>query len=34
MGKLPNYGVNFRQLSAKGKPASYRYPFGLQTLMH
>jgi ABC-type sugar transport system substrate-binding protein len=34
MGKSPNYGVNFRQLSAKGKPASYRYPFGLQTLMH
>jgi len=34
MGKSPNYGVNFRQLSAKGRPASYRYPFNLQTLMH
>ncbi len=34
MGKAPHYGVNFRQLSAKGRPASYRYPFDLQTLMH
>jgi ABC-type sugar transport system substrate-binding protein len=33
MGKSPNYGVNFRKLSAKGQPASYRYPFTLQTLM-
>lgn len=27
------YGVNFRSLSAKGRPTSYRYPFSLQTLM-
>jgi hypothetical protein len=33
MGESPNYGVIFRQLSAKGRPASYRYPFNLQTLM-
>ena len=33
MGDSPNYGVNFRKLSAKGRPASYRYPFNLQTLM-
>jgi ABC-type sugar transport system substrate-binding protein len=33
MGKSPNYGVNFRKLSARGQPASYRYPFTLQTLM-
>ena len=33
MGAAPNYGVNFRQLSAKGRPASYRYAFDLQTLM-
>ncbi|WP_166222845.1 ABC transporter substrate-binding protein [Pseudomonas atagonensis] len=33
MGDTPNYGVNFRKLSAKGRPASYRYPFNLQTLM-
>ncbi|VVM66251.1 ABC transporter substrate-binding protein [Pseudomonas fluorescens] len=33
MGKSPNYGVNFRKLSAKGQPDSYRYPFNLQTLM-
>ncbi|WP_242207222.1 MULTISPECIES: ABC transporter substrate-binding protein [unclassified Pseudomonas] len=33
MGKSPNYGVNFRKLSAKGQPDSYRYPFSLQTLM-
>jgi hypothetical protein len=25
--------VNFRKLSAKGQPDSYRYPFTLQTLM-
>ncbi|MBC8998557.1 ABC transporter substrate-binding protein [Pseudomonas sp. N40(2020)] len=34
MGASPDYGVNFRKLSAKGRPASYRYPFSLQTLMH
>ncbi|MBV4458136.1 ABC transporter substrate-binding protein [Pseudomonas sp. COR58] len=34
MGNSPNYGVPFRKLSAKGRPASYRYPFSLQTLMH
>ncbi|WP_433587949.1 ABC transporter substrate-binding protein [Pseudomonas koreensis] len=34
MGLAPGYGVNFRKLSAKGRPASYRYPFDLQTLMH
>ena len=33
MGESPNYGVNFRKLSAKGQPQSYRYPFTLQTLM-
>ena len=33
MGKSPNFGVNFRHLSAKGRPTSYRYPFSLQTLM-
>lgn len=34
MGSAPGYGVNFHKLSAKGRPASYRYPFDLQTLMH
>lgn len=34
MGASPDYGVSFRKLSAKGRPASYRYPFNLQTLMH
>jgi ABC-type sugar transport system substrate-binding protein len=34
LGTTPDYGVNFRQLSAKGRPTSYRYPFSLQTLMH
>ncbi|WP_372826732.1 ABC transporter substrate-binding protein [Pseudomonas sp. Pse1] len=29
-----DYGVNFRSLSAKGRPLTYRYPFNLQTLMH
>ncbi|SEN66702.1 ABC-type sugar transport system, substrate-binding protein, contains N-terminal xre family HTH domain [Pseudomonas sp. ok272] len=29
-----DYGVDFRSLSAKGRPPSYRYPFSLQTLMH
>ncbi|MDB5996126.1 MAG: periplasmic binding protein/LacI transcriptional regulator [Pseudomonas sp.] len=33
MGDSPAYGVNFRGLSAKGRPTSYRYPFALQTLM-
>jgi hypothetical protein len=33
MGESPHYGVNFRRLSAKGRPTSYRYPFSLQTLM-
>ncbi|QHC96235.1 LacI family transcriptional regulator [Pseudomonas sp. R84] len=33
MGASPDYGVNFRKLSAKGQPESYRYPFTLQTLM-
>jgi ABC-type sugar transport system substrate-binding protein len=33
MGTSPNYGVNFRKLSAKGQRDSYRYPFSLQTLM-
>lgn len=28
-----DYGINFRALSAKGKPDSYRYPFDLQMLM-
>lgn len=34
MGDAPDFGVSFRQLSAKGRTASYRYPFSLQTLMH
>lgn len=34
MGGAQNFGVDFHKLSAKGKPASYRYPFSLQTLMH
>lgn len=29
-----DYKVNFRALSAQGKPPSYRYPFGLQLLLH
>jgi len=29
-----DYRVDFRALSAEGKPASYRYPFSLQLLMH
>jgi hypothetical protein len=33
LGATPDYGVNFRRLSAKGRPTSYRYPFSLQTLM-
>ena len=33
LGASPDYGVNFRRLSAKGRPPSYRYPFNLQTLM-
>ena len=33
MGDSPGYNVNFRKLSAKGRPISYRYPFTLQTLM-
>lgn len=32
-GDSPEYGVNFRRMSAKGQPTSYRYPFNLQTLM-
>lgn len=34
MGDSPDFGVNFRRLSAKGRPTTYRYPFSLQTLMH
>lgn len=33
MGNAPDYGVDFRKMSAKGRPAGYRYPFTLQTLM-
>jgi ABC-type sugar transport system substrate-binding protein len=29
-----DYKVDFRALSAQGKPSSYRYPFSLQLLMH
>ncbi|MCK1790515.1 ABC transporter substrate-binding protein [Pseudomonas violetae] len=29
-----DYQVDFRRLSAKGRPASYRYPFSMLTLMH
>ncbi|MFG6203203.1 ABC transporter substrate-binding protein [Pseudomonas retamae] len=34
MGASPHSRLNFRTLSAKGRPESYRYPFTLQTLMH
>jgi len=34
MGATQNFGVDFHKLSAKGHPASWRYPFSLQTLMH
>ncbi|MDI2590531.1 ABC transporter substrate-binding protein [Pseudomonas sp. N3-W] len=34
LNSTQNYGVDFRQLSAKGHPSSWRYPFSLQTLMH
>jgi len=34
MGDSPDFGVNFKLLSAKGQPTSYRYPFSLLTLMH
>jgi ABC-type sugar transport system substrate-binding protein len=34
LGSAQNFGVDFHQLSAKGRPASYRYPFSLQILMH
>ena len=34
MGRAQDFGVDFHRLSAKGRPASYRYPFSLQTLMH
>jgi ABC-type sugar transport system substrate-binding protein len=34
MSRTQDYGVDFHKLSAKGRPASYRYPFSLQTLMH
>lgn len=33
MGESPDYDLSFRQMTAKGRPASYRYPFNLQTLM-
>ncbi|MGE7955936.1 ABC transporter substrate-binding protein [Pseudomonas sp. NPDC089530] len=29
-----HYGVDFRALSAEGKPAGYRYPFSLDLLLH
>lgn len=34
MGATQDFGVDFHKLSAKGHPASWRYPFTLQTLMH
>jgi ABC-type sugar transport system substrate-binding protein len=34
MGAAQDFGVDFHKLSAKGRPASWRYPFTLQTLMH
>jgi ABC-type sugar transport system substrate-binding protein len=34
MSRSEDFGVDFHKLSAKGRPASYRYPFNLQTLMH
>ena len=34
LGVRQDYGVDFQKLSAKGQPASYRYPFSLQTLLH
>lgn len=34
LGADQDYGVDFKKLSAKGRPTSYRYPFSLQTVMH
>jgi ABC-type sugar transport system substrate-binding protein len=34
LGATQDFGVDFHKLSAKGRPASWRYPFTLQTLMH
>jgi ABC-type sugar transport system substrate-binding protein len=34
MGSAQDFGMDFHKLSAKGRPASYRYPFSLHTLMH
>lgn len=34
LGAVKDFGVDFRRLSAKGRPTSWRYPFTLQTLMH
>ncbi|PNB74377.1 LacI family transcriptional regulator [Pseudomonas sp. GW456-E7] len=34
IGATQDFGVDFHKLSAKGRPASWRYPFTLQTLMH
>jgi ABC-type sugar transport system substrate-binding protein len=34
MGSAQDFGVDFQKLSAKGRPASWRYPFTLQALMH
>jgi ABC-type sugar transport system substrate-binding protein len=34
MGTAQDFGVDFHKFSAKGRPASWRYPFTLQTLMH
>ncbi|QIH09441.1 MULTISPECIES: ABC transporter substrate-binding protein [unclassified Pseudomonas] len=33
LGNQAGTGVDFRALSAQGKPAGYRYPFGLQLLL-
>ncbi|WP_460141690.1 ABC transporter substrate-binding protein [Pseudomonas sp. S2_E01] len=33
MGDEPDYNVDFRKMSAQGRPGGYRYPFNLQTLM-
>ncbi|MDR9752577.1 ABC transporter substrate-binding protein [Pseudomonas sp. SZMC_28357] len=33
VGAMPDYGVDFRRLSTKGRPVSYRYPFDRQLLM-
>ncbi|NWD52795.1 LacI family transcriptional regulator, partial [Pseudomonas gingeri] len=33
LGGTDDYHVNFRKLSARGQPDSYRYPFSLKTVL-